>query len=390
MKIAIVGIGYVGLSLGVLLSRNHEVVMIDTNRNKVNSINQGQSPIEEEMIKKELKKSRYKLSATWFSEDAYKHSEFIIVCVPTDWIDGNLKSSIVEEVIKNILGVNKMATIVIKSTVPIGYTENLRKKFKYSDIIFSPEFLREGFAIQDNIHPSRIIVSNESVRYKVFVELLLEIVGDKNVPVLVTSSSEAEAVKLFSNSFLALKIAYFNELDTFAELKNLSTEKIIEGVCYDWRIGNSHNNPSFGFGGYCLPKDSKQLSYHFQGIPATLIKNICRSNYLRKLHIVQEVINRVKEKNIKIVGIYRVNSKLNSDNLRGSSIISIIEELHKYGVTVFVYEPLVEAESFKNCKILTDLLEFKKISQLILANRIDEGLAGSMEKIYTRDVFNKD
>ncbi|MBA2796649.1 nucleotide sugar dehydrogenase [Streptococcus porcinus] len=385
MKITVVGVGYVGLSIGLLLSKENDVTLFDIDSKKIDLINNRQSFLEESAIT-ELLRSAKNIRATTSKELAYKEATFIILALPTNLKDNALDTSTIEAVIEDILTFNRQATIIIKSTVPIGFTEYLRKKFFYNKIIFSPEFLREGLTVHDNLYPSRIIVSNEAENSKLFLKLLKKIAVTESPPYLLTKSSEAEAIKLFSNAYLAQKIAFFNELDTFSELHHLNSEKIIEGMGYDSRIGNAHNNPSFGFGGYCLPKDTKQLEYHFRNISAPLITNINNSNLSRKRHITKMILTR----NVTTIGIYRINSKADSDNYRDSSIIDIIEILKNKGRKIVIFEPLIREQTILGCSVINDFNTFTAISELIVANRMDDQVKKYREKIFTRDVFHKD
>ncbi len=385
MKITVVGVGYVGLSIGLLLSKENDVTLFDIDSKKIGLINNKQSFLEETAIKKLLLKAK-NIRATTSKELAYKEASFIILALPTNFKNKTFDTSAIEAVIQDILSYSREATIIIKSTVPIGFTEYLRKRFFYNNIIFSPEFLREGFTVHDNLYPSRIIVSNESEKSKLFLKLLKRIAVTESPPYLLTRSSEAEAIKLFSNAYLAQKIAFFNELDTFSELYHLNSEKIIEGMCYDSRIGNVHNNPSFGFGGYCLPKDTKQLEYHFKNISAPLITNINNSNLSRKVHIAKMILS----KDVTTIGIYRINSKADSDNYRDSSIIDIIEILKNKGRKIVIFEPLIREQTILGCSVINDFNSFTAVSELIVANRMDEQVKKYREKIFTRDVFHKD
>ena len=384
MRVTVVGIGYVGLSLSIALSRYNNVTLVDIDESKVRMINKKHSPLEEKAIHKALKEST-NIFATIDGVSAYKNSEVIILALPTDLQCDGIDTSVIEKVVDDILQVTRHATIVIKSTVPIGFTKSLKLKFHYDDIVFSPEFLREGFALYDNLHPSRIIVSKESPNSKKIMELLIKVSTDKTIPQIFASSSEAEAIKLFSNAFLALKVSFFNELDIFAELKSLNTKNIITGVCSDPRIGFSHSNPSFGFGGYCLPKDTQQLQKQFQDIPSMLIKNIPKSNLLRKEYIVKNV----QKNNVNTVGIFRMNAKLGSDNCRNSASLDIIKILIENKINVVIYEPLVSTDTFLGCKIVNNFNMFCENSDIILANRFDPCLENIRKKIYTRDFFNE-
>lgn len=387
MKIAVVGAGYVGLSLGVLLSQNDEVVVLDINDRKVEMINKRKSPIKDPDIEDFLKNKPLNIKATTDKETAYKDADFIIIATPTDYDHGkgSFDTSSVEQVIKDSLNYNEEALIVVKSTVPVGFTENMRKRFGTNRIVFSPEFLREGKALYDNLYPSRIVVGDKTEKAKIFARLLLRGAVKKDVPVLLTDSSEAEAIKLFSNAYLAMRVAFFNELDTFAELKGLNTKEILEGVCLEPRIGNFYNNPSFGYGGYCLPKDTSQLASQFNGIPHEIITAIVKSNQTRKQHIA----NMVLEKNPKTVGVYRLTMKKDSDNFRTSSILDVIDMLKEQGnMDIIIYEPLLEDKNFEGIPVINDVEEFKRKSDLILANRKLPELKDVEDKVYTKDLFN--
>ena len=388
MKIAIAGVGYVGLSLATLLSQYNEVVALDIIEDKVDKINSKISPIEDKYIKKYLRTKKLNLRATLDYKDAFCNADFIIICMPTNYDEKNnfFDTSLVEEIIEKIKNMKISTTIIIKSTVPVGFTEKMKRKHNMNNIIFSPEFLREGKALYDNLYPSRIILGDKNEQAKKFTELLKKASLKKDVAIKFMKSTEAEAVKLFSNTYLALRIAYFNELDTYAEIKGLNTKNLIEGVCMDQRIGDFYNNPSFGYGGYCLPKDTKQLKANYKDVPENLITAIVNSNATRKQHIVKEILS----KEPKIIGIYKLSMKKDSDNFRTSAIFDIIDMLIEKDKNIIIYEPQYENENYKNCKIVRDIKSFKENSSIIIANRIEDELADVMDKVYTRDIYFRD
>ena len=388
MKIAVAGTGYVGLSLSVLLSQHNEVVALDIIKEKVDMINNHISPIKDNEIETFLKEKKLNLRATLDYEDAFKGASYVIISTPTNYDDvtNRFDTSSVEDIIEKVLKVNKDATIIIKSTIPVGYTESVRKKYGVDNIIFSPEFLREGKALYDNLYPSRIIVGEKSERALKFAKLLEEGAIKENIDIKFMGNTEAEAVQLFSNTYLALRVAYFNELDTYAESKGLNTKEIIEGVCLDPRIGTHYNNPSFGYGGYCLPKDTKQLLANYKDVPQNMIEAIVKSNDTRKDYIA----DIVSKKEPKIVGIYRLTMKADSDNFRSSAIQGVIDRLKDKNITVVIYEPTLSADEFSGCKVIHDFDEFSQVTDVILANRLEHEIENVKSKVYTRDLYSRD
>ncbi len=388
MKIAVAGTGYVGLSIACLLAQKNEVIALDVVKEKVEMINAGKSPIRDKEIEDFLANKKLDLKSTLDYEEAFQGAKFIIISTPTNYDDEtkHFDTSSVEDIIEKVISMNIDTTMVIKSTIPVGYVESIKEKYGINNIMFSPEFLREGRALYDNLYPSRIIVGEKSERAVEFANLLRDGALKEDIPIKYMNSTEAEAVKLFANTYLALRVSYFNELDTYAETKGLNTKDIIDGICLDPRIGTHYNNPSFGYGGYCLPKDTKQLLANFNNVPQNLIRAIVSSNDTRKEHIAEMIIERKPN----VVGIYRLTMKAESDNFRFSAIQGVIQRLKAHNVQIIIYEPTLKDEDFSECKVINDFDEFTQEADIIVANRYEEQLFKVKDKVYTRDLYSRD